>query len=366
MNNGVWKLYWNRLALHYALRVIVLLGLGYYILYLWKTDQLLYYIAPRMTDLIVGSSLALIALATYQFYLLLGVVMPAEGQSQPLECDCPDGDDPGHVHGDGAADVVRAWNWRQVVGYGLLLFPLAIALLLPESVLSSEVAAKKGMNLTTNIAAEAAKKLAGQKVAVPASGTSNAGATAGSGAAAGSGASAEVLAGGKPTDDGGVVATDGNTYFGGKNGVPLFLSVGDFDRDFAKFSAQMYAQDVIMIEESKFMEYLTAFDLYLDQFQGKRVELTGFVYREEGMKPEQMVVGRLAIQCCSADASPFGVMTSFADAKRFADNTWVRVTGVIGKTSFDEADILQLEVEKAVAVPAPSQQYVYPNYDFMK
>jgi uncharacterized repeat protein (TIGR03943 family) len=359
VNDGGWKLNWNRLALHYALRVIVLLGLGYYILYLWKTDQLLYYIAPRMMDLIVGSSIALIALATYQFYLLLGVVMPAEGQSQPLECDCPDGDDPGHVHGDGAAEVVRAWNWRQMVGYSLLLFPLLVAVVLPESALSSEVAAKKGMNLTTIIGAEAEKTLAGQKAAAPAADASGAkGANAGS--------AAEVLAGGQPTDDGGVVGTDGNTYFGGKNGVPLFLSVGDFDRDFAKFSAQMYAQDVIMIEDDKFMEYLTAFDLYLDQFQGKRVELTGFVYREEGMKPEQMVVGRLAIQCCSADASPFGVMTSFADAKRFADNTWVRVTGVIGKTSFDEADILQLEVEQAVAVPAPSQQYVYPNYDFMK
>jgi uncharacterized membrane protein YcgQ (UPF0703/DUF1980 family) len=62
------------------------------------------------------------------------------------------------------------------------------------------------------------------------------------------------------------------------------------------------------------------------------------------MQADQFVVGRLAVQCCSADAAPYGVMVKSAEAKRFANNAWVRVTGVVETATHQESEILMLRV----------------------
>ncbi len=343
-----WKL--DRQVVHLLLRVIVLLGLGYYILYLWQTDQMHYYIAPRMSGLILGSGVVLLVMATHQFYLLLGKLLRTD---EAESCDCED-----CMESD---EIPLVFQWKQVVGYSLLLFPLLLAVVLPEQALSTEIAAKKGMNLTTLASMEAKRsgdaalreEIAAQSAKDAASGAEP--------------VSAEdmekhrqaVLAEGTPGPDGSVI-------YGGKNGVPRFVSMADFDREFALFAARIYPQDVIRVEEARYMEYLTTFDLFLQQFQGKKVEISGFVYRDETMAADQFVVGRLAVECCSADAAPYGVMVKDAEAKRFANNDWVRVTGVVEKSKRDEYEVLTLRVVDAVAIPEPKNQYVYPNYDFLK
>jgi uncharacterized repeat protein (TIGR03943 family) len=343
---------WNREMLHYVLRVVMLLGFGYYILYLWKTDQMHFYIAPRMSWLIFCSGIVLLVLATHQFYLLLGQLLQTNNES---ECDCPDGGEADHVHGP------SVFGWKQGAGYGLLLLPLLIAVVLPETALSTEIVAKKGMNLSTIASVEA--KRSGD-------------------AALREEIAAEHVIGATPSVEPlspeemekqrkavlaeGVPGPDDSMIYGGKDGVPRFVSMGDFDREFALFSSRIYPQDVVRVEDSKFMEYLTAFDLFLEQFQGKKVEISGFVYRDDEMQADQFVVGRLAVQCCSADAAPYGVMVKSAEAKRFANNAWVRVTGVVETATHQESEILMLRVVDAVSIPEPKNQYVYPNYDFLK
>jgi putative membrane protein len=353
-----WKL--DRQVVHLLLRVIVLLGLGYYILYLWQTDQMHYYIAPRMSGLILGSGVVLLVMATHQFYLLLGKLLRTD-EADGLACDCEECKEPGHTHGED--EVPNVFRWKQVVGYGLLLFPLLLALVLPEQALSTEIAAKKGMNLTT-LASVEAKRSGDAALREEIATEADAGIEATSGAEVVSAADMEkhrqaMLAEGVPGPDGSVI-------YGGKNGVPRFVSMGDFDREFAVFAARTYPQNVIRVEESRYMEYLTMFDLFLEQFQGKKVEISGFVYRDDTMAADQFVVGRLAVECCSADASPYGVMVKYAEAKRFANNAWVRVTGVVEKSKREDFEVLTLRVVDAVSIPEPKNQYVYPNYDFLK
>ena len=84
------------------------------------------------------------------------------------------------------------------------------------------------------------------------------------------------------------------------------------------------------------------------------------------MKAEQFVVGRLAINCCSADAAPYGILANYDQGKTLANNQWVRITGVVGKSKFKGNDVLTLNVVESVKVPEPKQQYVYPNFEFLK
>ena len=54
------------------------------------------------------------------------------------------------------------------------------------------------------------------------------------------------------------------------------------------------------------MELLTAVDLYMDNFAGKKMVISGFIYREDDMAPNQFVVSRLAMQCCRPMLLPTG------------------------------------------------------------
>jgi len=226
---------------------------------------------------------------------------------------------------------------------------LLLGFMLPDSTLGSSLAAKKGMNLSS--AGSVKKDLAA------------AGGTAESSPA--------------PTEDGGAAAglQAGDGTATGKTGqaAPPAVSAGSLDelfpsdkftKQYADYAKKLYKQETIQVSEEFFMETLTSVDLYLDRFVGKKLELTGFVYRQEEMNDRQFVIGRFSIQCCSADAAPFGVLAEYDRAKTLETDEWVTVTGTIKKTSFNEAEIMVLQVEKVAKAQPAKTPYVYPSMNF--
>ncbi|MFC6553838.1 TIGR03943 family putative permease subunit [Cohnella cellulosilytica] len=97
---------------------------------------------------------------------------------------------------------------------------------------------------------------------------------------------------------------------------------------------------------------------------GKTIEVSGFVYREGNMGPRQFGVSRFAISCCTADASPYGVMITFGKADTLETDEWVSVTGKLGTTLYNDIEIIQIDVVKVVKIPAPDDPYVSPDFDF--
>jgi uncharacterized repeat protein (TIGR03943 family) len=122
---------------------------------------------------------------------------------------------------------------------------------------------------------------------------------------------------------------------------------------------------LIQVQVDGFIEILSSIDLFQKNFIGKKMEISGFVYHEDDMKPNQFVVARFSVSCCSADASPFGVMIETSKANLFPKDTWVNVTGVIGTTTYAGNDIMKLDATKVEKIPAAKDPYVYPNYDFI-
>jgi putative membrane protein len=140
----------------------------------------------------------------------------------------------------------------------------------------------------------------------------------------------------------------------------------NFNEAYSKFGIKLYKQDVISFNEKGFMETLTTLDLFTDNFVGKKVEISGFIYRENEMKSSQFVVARLAMQCCSADASPFGILVESSLASSFGTDSWVKITGVLGKTNFNGYDYMKLDAKSIEKIEAPKTPYVYPDYDFIQ
>jgi putative membrane protein len=137
-----------------------------------------------------------------------------------------------------------------------------------------------------------------------------------------------------------------------------------FSESYANYGKKIYGQPEIVVTEKSYMEILTTLDMFLDQFVGKKLTISGFVYRDDTMKTDRFVLGRFAVQCCTADAMPYGMMVESADPSQYANDTWLKITGTLGKMKYKGNEIMSLKLEKAVKIKPAVDPYVYPDIDF--
>lgn len=310
------------LAAHYAVRALLLLGFAGLIVYLVRTDNILYYIAPRMIIYVKLSAFGLYAIAVYQMYRAFRL-----WQGRPAaacECEHP---------------PTGSWLKHAAI-YAFFAFPLLLAVVLPDMTMGSALAAKKGVNLSS------------------ASSVRPAAATGEAAEAPAPNAAAEPSAASGAAETETPAAAENERMLDGK------FAYDEYTEAFAKHASQLYREELIQVPEELYMETLTTLDLYMDQFAGKSIELSGFVYREEGMSDRQFVIGRFSIQCCSADAAPFGVLVEYDRAAHFANDAWLRITGTLDKSNYNGNELLTIRATKLTKIEAPKNQYVYPNFDF--
>jgi putative membrane protein len=100
-------------------------------------------------------------------------------------------------------------------------------------------------------------------------------------------------------------------------------------------------------------------------FQGKSIEIGGFVYRQDEMTNTQFVVARLAMECCSADSTPYGFLVEWPEAVDLPEDSWVTVEGTIGTSHYGDMDIVMIQATSVEPMAMPETPYVYPNYDIL-
>ncbi|MFE6798205.1 TIGR03943 family putative permease subunit [Paenibacillus chitinolyticus] len=295
-------------AFHSFMRAAILCGFSFYIVYLVKTGGMTHYLAPRLVPYVKASAIALFVLAVIQIYLAL---QPAAGN----ESDC--GCEPG----------VRKSKLSHGAAYSLFLLPLLLGFLLPDRVTGSDIVQVKGIQLnTSNLQTQ---RNAGTRDDSPEKQQS----------------SEEASRGEADTEEARL-----KEMFKGSR----------FTEDYAKLAMRLYQNKTILIGEKGFMERLTAVDLFAGNFAGKQMEISGFVYREDDMPKNQFVVARLTMQCCSADASPYGVIVEAPGADSYLKDTWVTVKGTIRKSVYEGKDVMKLEGAVIRKIKEPSSPYVYP------
>ncbi|MFC4103062.1 TIGR03943 family putative permease subunit [Paenibacillus xanthanilyticus] len=293
----------RRRLVHYLIRAVLLGGFALFIVQLARGDALSLYIAPRMEPFVKLSALVLYAAAIYQVY---AAFRASKGQ-KAADCGC-DHEPPVSIP-------------KNVVVYGLFVLPLALGFLLPEATLGSSLAAKKGITF----------------------------------------AGAETLA-----NAGSGVKTPPSLPASGSGAQePIFLA-DEYTASYAAYGKQLYAQPAIAVPDQWFIETLTTLDLYRQNFIGKQVELSGFVYRDEAMGADQFAVSRFAMNCCSADSLPYGLVATFENAATLRKDSWVKVSGTLEEGQYDGDTILQLLVTHIESIRTPDSPYVYPDYNFDK
>ena len=107
--------------------------------------------------------------------------------------------------------------------------------------------------------------------------------------------------------------------------------------------------------------------------------LKGKVLRSPRLKSDEIVVYRMVITCCAADALPLGIVVKLPTGIRFRDGVWVGVAGTIQLRPFDPrlkfiepvANMVPQEklcayftAAKAYPVNAPREEYLYVQYSY--
>jgi putative membrane protein len=116
------------------------------------------------------------------------------------------------------------------------------------------------------------------------------------------------------------------------------------------------------VKDEKYISTISMISEHLDQFIGKKVEITGFVFRERDFPANQFVVARFGVTCCIADANVYGMLVKGENAAKLKDNTWIKVTGTIHQTTYRQSIIPVIEQPAIETIEVPDQPYVYEEY----
>ncbi|AIQ46380.1 hypothetical protein R70723_11210 [Paenibacillus sp. FSL R7-0273] len=185
--------------------------------------------------------------------------------------------------------------------YGLFLFPLLLGFLLPDRALGSAAAARKGVSLTYI----------------------------------------------SPEEGSGERFTASNPY----------------QEEFAELAGRLYKQPVITVHPEIFSETFGAIDLYKKQFEGKQIKVSGFLYKGEGTDGSSFAVSRFLVQCCTADATPFGILLDPKTQISLPADTWIEVQGKLHIAQYQGKEVIRITAERVTPILQPATPYVYSNAD---
>jgi uncharacterized membrane protein YcgQ (UPF0703/DUF1980 family) len=274
-------------GIHCFIKAAILFGFFGYILYLVKTDSLAYYIAPRMQGYVKWSSLGLYIVGMFQVYIGINSFW---GKREACDCE----------------HLPSASLLRNFAVYGLFVAPLLLGFLLPNVAMSSALADKKGMNLTMTAAnkktVDVAKSSQTPSAAAPLPPGGNSTGTASIQQPPPLSAQSTVPDASKSRND--ASASDEQLK-------KMFAPPDKYSEEFSQMGMILYTRDFITVKPEIFMETLSTIDMFKNHFLGKKIELSGFVYREDDLKPDQLVVEGLPFLAAVQTHPLSGFLSSF-------------------------------------------------------
>ncbi|WP_282033678.1 TIGR03943 family putative permease subunit [Metabacillus indicus] len=123
---------------------------------------------------------------------------------------------------------------------------------------------------------------------------------------------------------------------------------------------ELLKMDTIILTNENYTSVLDVLDRFPKEFEGKQIELTGFVHREKDFKQTQFVVARSGDPCCKDEHDGlYGLFSAAENAADFKDRQWVSVTGELQTTMYSSTEIPYLQIKEISKIDPPSQPYVY-------
>ena len=118
--------------------------------------------------------------------------------------------------------------------------------------------------------------------------------------------------------------------------------------------------NIIQINQRNFVFSLNEIIENPDKYDGKEIEITGFVYKDKNLKENEFIIGRFMMVCCAADMQIVGIRCDSNTLEPYENNTWIKVKGKLKKYTYDgkiDPIVVAEHIEKDLN---PNTSYVYP------
>ncbi|PTN37676.1 TIGR03943 family protein [Desulfonatronum sp. SC1] len=305
-----------------AVQVVLLLGLAALQTVLLLSEAIHLYQAPKMQPFVIFSTAAFLVMALHGLWTLL--IPTAEAAAR---CGCS------HEH-----EPSQAGKVAMAALFGLVLIT---GFFLPHQALDSRVAEKKGIALSRS----PAPSVFGPE-RIPGLPPEN----------------HLFFQEETPWDSGQAMDFDSTGSDLEEEQAKLREELGIwYDREiYQDLSEELLGRDALRITGEVFLDSMLIISAYLDRFQGRRVEFSGFAFHDGTMAENELAVARIAVTCCLADATVYGLLVR-TDPPLPPNDSWVRIQGRISAMRFMEEDIPLILADRLEIIPAPDQPYVYPR-----
>jgi putative membrane protein len=270
---------------------LILASFSLFIHYLFKSNKITIYMHPKMFKFVIFSFIIFTILAVLQFNKIF------TDHKTPVN-----------------------------IGYIIFIIPLLLGFVVNPDSLNSQIAAKKGVNLTSNININSAKTISLE-------------------------------------DEDSYQDNFDDNYDLDTTNIPLDV---EDDNTIVKATPEPTPDDSTdtTIQQAGFLSTVTKIYDNLDNMLGSDVELTGFVYRDESFDKDSFVLSRLLMVCCAADVQVVGIMCKLDD-NSIEDNQWIKIKGSIESTSQynayteKEETIPMINISDFELIDEPLEQYIY-------
>ncbi|MGT2866876.1 TIGR03943 family putative permease subunit [Streptococcus fryi] len=147
-----------------------------------------------------------------------------------------------------------------------------------------------------------------------------------------------------------------------KPDTSLYFTSASYQKTMAKTLDDYRHQKKLTITPENYMEAMEIIYLYPQEFIGKTITYTGFVYNDPNLDNHQFLF-RFGVIHCIADSGVYGLLTR-QDKTDYPDNTWLKVTGTL---AMEYNPLLQqqlpvLDITDSQTVNTPNNPYVYRTF----
>lgn len=119
------------------------------------------------------------------------------------------------------------------------------------------------------------------------------------------------------------------------------------------------APDVAYLKVENYTNVLKSVYENLDIYVGQKICFSGYVYRNLDFSDNQFVLARDMLVEGSPKTLIVGFLCSSKDSVKYADYSWVEITGEITK-GYYHGDIPIINVTSIKQIEKPSSEYAYP------
>lgn len=117
---------------------------------------------------------------------------------------------------------------------------------------------------------------------------------------------------------------------------------------------------LIPITDVNYTEVMSEINTFPADYLGKKVTMTGFVFRSPALTTNQLSLVRYVIMCCTSDTLPYGVLCETPDAKKYPDGTWLSIEGIIQMSTYEDKKVATIKITGAKQIKEPKNPYIFP------